>query len=129
MNKRLKYSVRTAPLILHPHCFSCTILTYGNESLKPEENTTFEGGLELFSKMDLRISVVYFNRKESNFIDFVNVDPKLFLYQYENVNEEFMVDGVEVELQKALEIISINQRIIPSHNRTTEGLYAFRSTN
>ena len=72
---------------------------YGNENLMPEENTTLEGGLELNNKKGFRFSAVYFNRKEEQFIDFVVVDPELFLYQYQNVVDEFDVSGMEIEVE------------------------------
>ena len=34
-------------------------------------------------------------------MDFVNVDPELFIYQYQNIDDEFNASGVEVELTKS----------------------------
>ncbi len=70
---------------------------YGNMELSPEESSTLEGGLE-FKTQTLRLSGVYFKRSTSNYIDFVVVDPTNFIYQYENINDEFEASGVEVEL-------------------------------
>jgi vitamin B12 transporter len=76
---------------------------YGNEMLNPEENITIEGGIEFSSKNMFRASVVYFNRTESSFIDFVLIDPELYMYQYKNSEEEFNVNGVEIEISKRFE--------------------------
>ncbi|TVZ59332.1 vitamin B12 transporter [Flavobacteriaceae bacterium MAR_2010_105] len=68
--------------------------TYGNSELKPEENTTIEAGAELHIKDKATFSVVYFNRKETNFIDFVDLGS--FVYQYKNIDTDFTASGLEV---------------------------------
>ncbi|MEL6811955.1 MAG: TonB-dependent receptor [Bacteroidota bacterium] len=73
---------------------------FGNLELQPEENTTLEGGLEFTKGKDFRISAVYFNRDETNFVDFVTVDPVNFVFQYQNISDEFNASGVEVEIFK-----------------------------
>ncbi len=73
-----------------------------NPDLEPEENTTLEFGAELQLAKKLRLSTVYFNRSESNFIDFVIIDFDTFEGQYQNVTSEFEVNGVEVELDYQL---------------------------
>ncbi len=83
-----------------PSLFQLYDPLYGNEELEPEENTTIEGGLEFTSGKDLRISAVYFTRNETNFVDFVTVDPELFIFQYQNITDEFDTSGVEVEVSK-----------------------------
>jgi vitamin B12 transporter len=75
---------------------------YGNDQLQPEENTTIEGGLEFTAENNLRFSAVYFSREESNYVDFVNVDPELYIYQYLNIDDDFNASGVEVELSKKI---------------------------
>ena len=67
--------------------------TYGNVDLLPEENTTIEIGAEVNIKDKATISLVYFNRKETNFIDFVDLGG--FVFQYSNVDEEFTASGFE----------------------------------
>ncbi|PWK17913.1 TonB-dependent receptor plug domain-containing protein [Xanthomarina spongicola] len=66
---------------------------YGNTNLKPEENATFEVGAEIQLKDKATISVVYFNREEENFIDFVYLGS--WTYQYQNVDEKFTASGIE----------------------------------
>ena len=83
-----------------PSLFQLYDPLYGNEELLPEENSTIEGGLEFNSSNGLRVSTVYFTRDETNFVDFVTVDPDLFLFQYQNISEEFTASGVEVEIEK-----------------------------
>src|SRR5690606_2808513 len=70
---------------------------YGNLELSPEESRTLEGGLEFKTKI-LRFSGIYFKRFTTNYIDFVVVDPASFTYSYENINDEFIADGVEIEM-------------------------------
>ncbi|WP_340076839.1 TonB-dependent receptor plug domain-containing protein [Leptobacterium sp. I13] len=68
-----------------------------NPDLKPEENRTVEGGVEYHSEK-VKWSAVYFNREEMNFIDFVVIDFNTFAGAYQNVIEDFTVEGVELEL-------------------------------
>ena len=67
--------------------------TYGNVDLQPEENATLEAGIEISLTDKLTSSVVYFNRKETNFIDFVDMGG--FVFQYNNIADEFTASGVE----------------------------------
>ncbi|OUR93297.1 TonB-dependent receptor [Flavobacteriales bacterium 34_180_T64] len=67
--------------------------TYGNADLQPEENETIEVGVEVNIKDSATFSVVYFNRNETNFIDFVDLGG--FVFQYDNVNESFTASGIE----------------------------------
>jgi len=67
---------------------------YGNVGLKPEENRTIELGVELSFKGKANLSLVYFNRKERNFIDFLDLGN--FVYQYKNVEDNFTASGLEL---------------------------------
>lgn len=66
---------------------------YGNPDLQPEENATIEGGLELNIDKKATVSMVYFNRKETNFIDFIDIGN--FAFQYRNVDDSFTASGIE----------------------------------
>jgi len=66
---------------------------YGNADLKPEENETIEVGIEAGIKDKATFSLVYFTRNETNFIDFVDMGN--FVYQYDNVDEDFTATGLE----------------------------------
>jgi len=66
---------------------------YGNIDLKPEENATLEIGAELGIKDKATFNIVYFNRKETNFIDFVDLGN--FVFQYNTINDSFTVNGIE----------------------------------
>jgi len=83
-----------------PSLFQIFDPSYGNEDLEPEENATFEAGLEYTTENNFRASVVYFNRNEKNFVDFVTVNPDLFISQYQNITDKFTASGVEVEISK-----------------------------
>jgi vitamin B12 transporter len=67
---------------------------FGNPDLKPEENTTIEIGAEVNVKDRATLSLVYFNRKEHNLIDFLDLGN--FVYQYKNVDNDFTARGVEL---------------------------------
>ncbi len=60
-----------------------------NPNLEPEENRTIESGLEFNSKSGVRLSGVYYNRKETNTI--------VYTTGYVNADEDARVHGVEVE--------------------------------
>lgn len=81
--------------------------SYGNADLKPEENQTIEVGAEVAIKDKATFSLVYFNRNEDNFIDFV--DTGSFVYQYQNVSESFTASGLEFVAQaKIVEGLGVN---------------------
>ncbi|MEZ4794407.1 MAG: TonB-dependent receptor [Flavobacteriaceae bacterium] len=71
---------------------------YGNTHLQPEANTTIEGGIELSSGKSYRLGLLYFQRFEKQFIDFVAVDPDTFAYQYQNSDAVFKYNGLETQL-------------------------------
>jgi len=96
----LKVLASYSTAYITPSLFQLHDPLYGNMDLQPEENVTIEGGLEFTIGKDLRVSAVYFNRDETNFVDFVTVDPVNFIFQYQNINTEFKASGVEVELFK-----------------------------
>lgn len=98
-NLKILASYSTA--YITPSLFQLFDPFYGNDQLQPEANETVEGGLEFSAENTLRVSAVYFTRKETNYVDFVNVDPELFIYQYQNIDDEFNASGVEVELTKS----------------------------
>ena len=81
--------------------------TYGNADLKPEDNTTFEIGAEIDFNGTANISLVYFSRKETNFIDFVDLGN--WVYQYSNVEQDFTASGLEfVGTLKFLKSLKLN---------------------
>lgn len=73
---------------------------YGNSDLKPEENATIEVGAEISFKNKATFSLVYFNRNETNFIDFV--DTGNFVFQYQNTSTSFTASGFELVAQATL---------------------------
>ncbi len=79
-----------------PSLFQLYDPLFGNEVLLPEENRTVEGGLTYTFGDRFMLSAVYFNRSEDNYVDFVMVDPDLFIFQYQNTSESFKASGVEV---------------------------------
>ena len=72
----LKFLGSYSTAYITPSLFQIYDPIYGNEALQPEENTALEGGFEVSNKR-FRVSAVYFQREEENFVDFVVVDPDL----------------------------------------------------
>jgi len=64
-----------------------------NPELEPETNRTFEAGLEYQRTGDFRSSLVFFDRREENFVFFDNAS-----FQYLNAENTIDVQGVEVEV-------------------------------
>jgi vitamin B12 transporter len=80
-----------------------------NPTLEPETNITLEVGAELKLSDKVRFNAVFFERTEKDFIDFVIIDFNTFEGQYQNVSDEFTVNGVEVEFtSKLLKNLSFN---------------------
>ncbi|MCF6295290.1 MAG: TonB-dependent receptor [Flavobacteriaceae bacterium] len=76
-----------------PSLFQLFEPSFGNVDLQPEENTTFEIGAEVNIKDKATFNLVYFNRNETNFIDFVDLGS--FVFQYNNVEDSFTASGIE----------------------------------
>ncbi|MBE9489669.1 MAG: TonB-dependent receptor [Bacteroidetes bacterium] len=89
----IKTLVSYSTAYITPSLFQLFEPTYGNLDLQPEENTTFEVGAELGIKDKATFNLVYFNRKETNFIDFIDLGG--FVFQYNNVDESFTASGIE----------------------------------
>ena len=64
-----------------------------NPELKPEDDRTIEGGLEYALDTKLRFSILYFTRKEENFVFYDKV-----VSGYLNAKNTIKAKGVEVEL-------------------------------
>lgn len=109
-----------------------------NPNLEPEENTTIEGGIEVKLSEKLRTSAVYFNRKEKNFIDYVVTDFVTFAGEYQNVQTDFTVNGVELEVAAMpVDNLTVNANYtftekkdvealrIPKHKANLNVAYAF----
>ncbi|MCK0157691.1 TonB-dependent receptor [Cellulophaga sp. F20128] len=62
-----------------------------NPDLNPEEDLTVEGGLEYVTNDKLRVSALYFNRKEENFVFYGATG-------YDNAANTVHAKGVEIEL-------------------------------
>ncbi len=93
----LKALTSYSTAFITPSLFQLYEPSFGNEDLQPEENRTIEAGLEAGIGKKTRVSAVYFNRKETNFIDFTLIDPDNFTFQYTNVNDTFTASGIEIE--------------------------------
>ncbi|MGH1384092.1 TonB-dependent receptor plug domain-containing protein [Kordia sp.] len=109
-----------------------------NPNLEPEENTTLEGGVEVKLSEKLRVSGVYFNRKEENFVRYTVTDFTTFAGEYQNVEDEFTVNGFEFEVAASpIENLTIDANYtftekkdvkvlrIPKHKANLNVAYAF----
>ena len=85
-----------ATAYIAPSLFQLYDPSFGNENLVPEENTTIEVGVG-YETADFGIQVTAYQRDENQFVDFVNVDPVNFIFQYQNVDAETQAQGIEVE--------------------------------
>lgn len=108
----LKALVTLSTAYVTPSLYQLYDTTYGNPDLEPEESRTIEGGLE-YNAGNFRLSTVYFNRREEQFIDFILTDPETFAYSYRNIPEAFTAQGVEAELS-----IKLLEKILFSANYT-----------
>ncbi len=102
----LKFLASYSTAFITPSLFQLHDPSFGNIELQPEENSTIEGGVEYTTDKDLRVSAIYFTRNEKNFVDFITVDPENFIFEYQNIGEEFEASGIEVEVSK-----KFNERI------------------
>lgn len=82
---------------------------YGpNPDLEPEDDRTIEGGMEFSITNKLRISSLYFNRREKNFVFYDNTS-----FGYLNAENTIKAQGVEIELNWRL-----NENILLNGNYT-----------
>ncbi|MGB6267767.1 MAG: TonB-dependent receptor [Olleya sp.] len=81
-----------------PSLYQLFVPGFGNANLEAQEDTTIEAGLDFILNENLQLSAVYFNRNQDNYIDYVTTDFVTFAGEYQNTNEDFKVQGVEVEL-------------------------------
>lgn len=104
-----------------------------NPNLEPEHNRTIEGGIEYAKNSIFRISALYFNRKEENFV-FYDLADNL----YKNALSTIDAQGVEVELNwNATDKLDLSANYtfterkgdnairIPRHKVNTNLAYAF----
>lgn len=77
---------------------------YGNLNVVPEENKTWESGIEYVASYS-RITLVGFQRTENNFVDFIFYPD--FTGTYYNNDESYKVRGVEIEGNFSIQNISV----------------------
>ena len=106
----IKGMVSYSTAFITPSLFQLFEPSFGNPDLEPEENDTFEVGAELHLNDKATLSLVYFNRNEDNFIDFV--DTGGFVFQYRNINQSFNANGLEfVANVSAVKNLNINTNV------------------
>lgn len=106
----IKGMVSYSTAFITPSLFQLFEPSFGNPDLEPEENDTFEIGAELHLNDKATLTLVYFNRNEENFIDFV--DTGGFVFQYRNIDQSFNANGLEfVANVSALKNLNINTNV------------------
>jgi vitamin B12 transporter len=106
----------------------------GNEDLEPEENTSFETGLE-YVISDWNMSATYFYRNENPSLIY-----DLSTYRYENAQEEATYSGMEIQFSGSLaDKLRLNQqttftstkdgdlRYLPKFSSQTALTYSFNT--
>ncbi|MEM6845496.1 MAG: TonB-dependent receptor [Bacteroidota bacterium] len=89
----------------------------GNPDLEPQESETIEGGFEWLSDEKFQLGVVYFYRRDQNFIDFIFNDD-FTAGTYVNLDEQREVDGIEINGRYAF----IPQLTLSGHYTLTRSL-------
>jgi len=75
-----------------------------NPDLQPEDNRTLEGGVEYYLAGNFRVSGLYFNRREDNFVFFDGAN-----FQYLNATDTIDAQGFEFDLNwKPVERLRLN---------------------
>ncbi|WP_397363111.1 TonB-dependent receptor plug domain-containing protein [Olleya sp. R77988] len=108
-NASLKLLASYSTAYVTPSLYQLFVPGFGNSNLEAQEDTTIEAGLDFYLNENLQLSAVYFNRNQDNYIDYVTTDFITYAGEYQNTNEDFKVQGVEVELNyKPLESLNFN---------------------
>ncbi len=85
---------------------------YGNTDLKPEETTTFEGGITYDLDEKIQFNATCFYRTEKEIIQFYT-DPNTFKSFYTNGESDTHAQGVELNIQlQLLEKVTLNTNYI-----------------
>jgi len=95
----LKILTSYSTAFITPSLFQLFAADFGNDQLDPERDRTIESGLEFNLHKKHTLSVLYFNRSEKDFIDFVLVNPDTFESQYQNIPGSFTAEGLELTLE------------------------------
>ncbi|WP_452220444.1 TonB-dependent receptor plug domain-containing protein [Lacinutrix salivirga] len=97
-NNSLKVLASYSTAYITPSLYQLFAPGFGNANLQAQEDSTIEGGFEFNLAENFRVSSIYFNRKQKQFIDYVTTDFVTFEGEYQNLEDDFTVQGVEVEL-------------------------------
>ncbi|WP_027138759.1 TonB-dependent receptor plug domain-containing protein [Gaetbulibacter saemankumensis] len=88
-----------------------------NPDLKPEDDRTIEGGIEFKASKQLRVSGLYFNREEENYIAYS------WQSGYYNAEDVVKTHGVEVELtSRPIEALSLTANYTFTENKNAPAL-------
>jgi vitamin B12 transporter len=96
-NTNLKLLSSYSTAFITPSLYQLFAPGFGNVELQPQKDATIEVGLDFGFSKALNISVIYFNRKQEDFIDYVVTDFVTYEGEYQNLLETSKVNGVEIE--------------------------------
>jgi vitamin B12 transporter len=96
-NTNLKLLSSYSTAFITPSLYQLFAPGFGNVELQPQKDATIEVGLDFGFSKALNISVIYFNRKQEDFIDYVVTDFVTYEGEYQNLPETSKVNGVEIE--------------------------------
>jgi vitamin B12 transporter len=96
-NTNLKLLSSYSTAFITPSLYQLFAPGFGNVELQPQKDATIEVGLDFGFSKALNLSVIYFNRKQEDFIDYVVTDFVTYEGEYQNLPETSKVNGVEIE--------------------------------
>ena len=100
-DNRLKFFGTYSTAFVAPSLFQLFSSAFGNTNLEAEEIEGYEFGLSLYLSDKLTLNAEYFDREETNAIDFISFldDQGQFIGgEYRNIDGTREIDGIELDL-------------------------------
>ena len=97
-NSKIKVFGSIGSAFITPSLFQLFAPGFGNSELEPQEDLTVEVGASLVRKDLFELSALFFSRNQDNMIDYVVTDFETFAGEYQNLEDEVIARGVEVEM-------------------------------
>lgn len=98
---KVKFFGSYSTAFVTPSLFQLFSSFYGNPDLKAEDTESVEAGVSLYLSSKLTLNAEYFDRKETNAIDFVSIFDDMGNFiggEYRNVDGTREIDGVELDV-------------------------------
>lgn len=94
-NNYLKIMTSYGTAFISPSLYQLFAPSFGNANLNPQQDATLEFGLEFISPNNFEWEATFYKRNQTNYIDFVVLNPSSFNGVYQNISGETSVHGVE----------------------------------